>query len=82
MRENERTPELPAAQYPPVFVHPTGAFPEILGDLLDSQDSAVWRVVKVSRDAHDCSIPGGTQSPPGNAGATSSMVWYFVSTRV
>jgi hypothetical protein len=33
-RKKERTPELPATQYLPVFINPTGAFPEILSSLL------------------------------------------------
>src|SRR5271157_1831256 len=31
----KRSPELPAAQYLPVFVNPTFTFPEHLGDLLN-----------------------------------------------
>jgi hypothetical protein len=36
--EKERTPELPATQNLPVFVNPTRALTEIVGDLLGAQN--------------------------------------------
>jgi hypothetical protein len=49
-RENERTPELPAAHQSPVFVKPTPAFLEKLGGLLKAQ--YLKMVIRFKRKSH------------------------------
>jgi hypothetical protein len=44
--KKKRTPELPAAQYLPVFIHPADAFSEIQADLLGIHYLTAVYVVK------------------------------------
>jgi hypothetical protein len=68
-RENERTPELPAAHQSPVFVNPTRALPEKLGDLLKGH--YVKTVIRFKRKSHVLSVlpdPAGRPSRNGSFG--------------
>jgi hypothetical protein len=57
-REKNGTPELPAAQYPPVLVNPGLALAKIAGDLLDGHYIAcrgpvnLWLIHEFSSQTH------------------------------
>jgi len=53
------TPELHATELPPIFINPTWALAEILGDLLDGHYAVVRRGVN-----HGCSLSIPTSLRP------------------